>query len=415
MTILALLGTSIFFFLAPSHENIGVFLLVGSLLISFAIKRDEAIFLRFGYLISAIFLIFFWLPTFGDAGSKTHFIIYAGAFIAGFSIFYNKHDLKPAFILVFFLPWMLHIIIGALQIANHLINFDALNIQHLLVSSKSSLSIGVKYYSAILSFVIISAFVFVYVNKNTGWIYIFALSLLMLALIDNRVALFSLSVSMVVFNLDFGGRFRWLHVANYMILSILVFAVVLALIVYYPRLYLGYESIIASLNFREYQSWKNSDLFLNEFCDGNGAKCRVDQSIFYRLSWFFWGGGLVYDNPMGIGWGAGPLDRAMQLDGMRISNNLERDFHSEFMNIAVMFGVPGVLFFFGLFSIFLYSLKKKIRVADRQISFRLAYAFCILLFLRLLIESVGGIGMYLFLMMLLAAIATEINRAFRPI
>jgi len=415
MTAMTMLGASVFFFLAPGHEKIGIFFLVASLLITAMIRRDEATIVRFGYLISAICLIFYWLPMFGHEGWKTYLIVYAGAFLAGFSIFYNKHDLNLKFILVFFLPWMLHILIGSLQIANHLINFDAVNTQYLLVSSKSSLSIGVKYYSAVISFVITSSFVFFYMDKNTNWTYIFVLSLLILALIDNRVALFCVSITMIAFHLEFGERFRWARAPNYIFLSMIAFAVVLALIVYYPRLVLGYEGIIASLNFQEYQSWKDNSLFLNEFCEGDGAACTADQSVFYRLSWFFWGSGVVYDNPMGIGLGVGPLDRALQLYDMHISNNLERDFHSEFMNMAVMFGAPGVLFFFGSFSLFFCTLKKKCRVKDGLHSFRLAYAFLILLFLRFLIESVGGVGMYLFLLMLLAAIATEANRAFKPV
>jgi len=416
MAALTMLGVSVFFFLAPSHEKIGISFLVASLLISAMIRRDEATIVRFGYLISAICLTFFWLPMFGYGGWKTYLIVYAGAFLAGYSIFYNKHDLRPTFIFVFFLPWMLHILIGVLQIANHLINFDALNIQHLLVSSRSSLSIGVKYYSAVISLVITSSFVFFSMNKNTSWKYIFALLLLMLGLIDNRVALISVSITIIAFYLEFGMRFRWTRAANYIFLAMIAFAVVLALIVYSPRLLLGYESIVASLNFQEYQSWKDNGLFLNEFCEGNGAKCMVDQSIFYRLSWLFWGGIVVYDNPMGIGFGAGPLDRALQLYGMHISKNLERDFHSEFMNIAVIFGAPGVLLFFGSFSLFFCALKKKIRVEDsrNRVGLGLAYAFFILLFLRLLIESVGGVGMYVFLFMLLAAIAAEANRAFKP-
>ena len=86
------------------------------------------------------------------------------------------------------------------------------------------------------------------------------------------------------------------------------------------------------------------------------------------------------------------------------------------MNIAVIFGAPGVLLFFGSFSLFFCALKKKIRVEDsrNRVGLGLAYAFFILLFLRLLIESVGGVGMYVFLFMLLAAIAAEANRAFKP-
>jgi len=414
MTALAMLGVSVFFLLTPSHEKIGISSLVASLLIYAMIRRDEATIVRFGYLISAICLIFF-LPMFGYGGWKTYLIVYAGAFLAGYSIFYNKHDLRPTFILVFFLPWMLHILIGALQIANHLINYDALNIQHLLVSSKSSLSIGVKYYSVVISFVITSSFVFFHMNKNTSWKYIFALSLLMLGLIDNRAALISVSIATIAFHVAFGMRFGWTRAANWTFLAMIAFAVMLVLIVYSPRLLLGYESIVASLNFQEYQSWKDNSLFLNEFCEGDGAKCTVDQSIFYRLSWLFWGGMVVYDNPMGIGFGVGPLDTALQLYGMHNGKNLERDFHSEFMNIAVMFGAPGVLLFFGSFSLFFCALKKKIRVEDSRNRVGLAYAFLILLFLRLLIESVGSVGMYIFLLMLLAAIAAEANRAFKPI
>ncbi|MEY4467528.1 MAG: hypothetical protein RIR21_1321 [Pseudomonadota bacterium] len=98
---------------------------------------------------------------------------------------------------------------------------------------------------------------------------------------------------------------------------------------------------------------------------------------------------------------------------MHISNNLERDFHSEFMNIGVILGVPGALFF-SVFFLYFCTLKKS-RVEYGQISYILAYPFLMSVFLRLLIESVGGVGMYLSLLMLLAAIAAEANRAFTPI
>lgn len=58
---------------------------------------------------------------------------------------------------------------------------------------------------------------------------------------------------------------------------------------------------------------------------------------------------MVYYNPMGIGFGAGPLDKALQLYNKHVGNNLQRDFHGDFVNIAVMFGVPGVLLFLARF------------------------------------------------------------------
>lgn len=61
------------------------------------------------------------------------------------------------------------------------------------------------------------------------------------------------------------------------------------------------------------------------------------------------------------------------------------------------------------------ALKKKIRVEDIQNIVGLAYALLILMFFCLLNESVGGVGMYLFSSMFLAAIAAEGNRAFKSI
>lgn len=131
-------------------------------------------------------------------------------------------------------------------------------------------------------------------NKNINWNCIFALSLLMLGLIDNRATLFSLGITLIAFHLEFWRRFRWVHTGNYIFLAMIAFAVVLALIVYSPRLLLGYESIVASLKFQEFQSWKDNSLFLNEFCKRNGATCMVGRSIFYRLSRLIWGrGGLL--------------------------------------------------------------------------------------------------------------------------
>ena len=61
---------------------------------------------------------------------------------------------------------------------------------------------------------------------------------------------------------------------------------------------------------------------------------------------------MVYDNPMrvGLGW---PHDRAIHLNNIQADNKSERDFHREFMIIAVIFGARGAQFFRFVFSIYL--------------------------------------------------------------
>ena len=80
-----------------------------------------------------------------------------------------------------------------------------------------------------------------------------------------------------------------------------------------------------------------------------------------------------------------------------------------------MFGVPGALFVFALFGLIFLAFKKKMIVANNEICFRLAYVFLSLLFLRFVIESVGGVGMYLFLSLLFAAITTEATRVSKSV
>jgi len=155
------------------------------------------------------------------------------------------------------------------------------------VSAKLSLAIGVKYYSFILSLVIASSLVFWGATKNVVWKYCFSLALLLLALVDNMVALLSVGLSILAYQLKFRADIETAGVKNQAFRAMVGAAIFLMCIVYYHRLVLGYESAVATINFQEYQSWKDRDLFYEKFCEGNEDPCLVDQSVFFVFPGYF--------------------------------------------------------------------------------------------------------------------------------
>jgi hypothetical protein len=309
---------------------------------------------------------------------------------------------------------MAHVSIGALQIARHILTFEAYDIQHLLATSKLSLSIGVKYYSTILSFAIASSLVLFGVTKNVFFKYLLALNLLLLALIDNRVALLSTMLSVLVYQLKFRPKNKAIAGGRYVFRAFMGGVIFLMCIVYYPRLALGYDSAIAAINFQDYESWKYHDLFVKEFCSNDTHTCTVDQSVFFRLSWIFWGLHVIYENPMGIGLAPseslGVLGGALALYGLNARPEIQ-DFHNELMNVAVTMGVPGALGSLAVFGMTFLAANKKAGEGVVSDGLALAYILCILLFLRFVTDSVGGLGMYLFSVLIFSFVVTEAKRA----
>jgi len=105
--------------------------LVASLRLAAIMGRGEPAKVRFAYMGSAFLLAISWLLLLGNDGLASYLLIFVGVFFAGLSIFRYAPNLQLAFLLVFFLFWMAHVSIGALQIARHLLTFDARDLQHL--------------------------------------------------------------------------------------------------------------------------------------------------------------------------------------------------------------------------------------------------------------------------------------------
>ncbi len=307
------------------------------------------------------------------------------SFVIGYYFFISEKNHKNIFILTFILPLMTHLLIGSSQIVKHLFIFKASSLQHLFLTSKLSLSIGVKNFGFILNFIIPILIFLISEKKGEAYKVLLILSFLTLCMIDNRSALIILIFSAIFFLYlnKFFLRYKWLF--NLKILTLILLITSLILYVYSARGLLFFDSIVAATNYAYYAPWPDTEKFYNKFCQPfNG--CSIDESVFYRVSLLIYAINILFK----------------ESSFFSSQGNITIDFHSEVINWAIPFGIFGFLMTIFLLLYFLRTLKSYQIFYKSTKFYQLQLVLFFALICRIFSETLGGYGLHIFISLYLA-------------
>lgn len=392
---LLIFSAAIFFLLAPGKVIIsGIFLFLYLL-----IKTFDAKFLTNSLKIKLIFFIitsisfFFFLNT---NITLFKYYLYSAFLIFSFiSILYTKKKLN--ILIVFFLPFLLHILYGAYQQILFIISDIDLSFYYKIITSKQSISIGVKNYSTI----IVLSLIFLFFNLSGNNIYklFFIIFLFFLCLTENRVALLQFFI-ISIFYLNYKKKFDLsLSFRNpfFIILIILLFG----FYVFYPRLSLFYNSFIEALSFYKTYAWMNPEIFYSEICYNHQYGCHIDFSVYTRLSLIFFGFKTFLHNPFGVGLPENNLyllDYIVQLQEKDfILGYGPQDFHSDFLNLLTIYGVSFLFLFLAILFIFFIKIYK---VRSNPKKFYSFLSFLFMFLIKFFFDSFGGLQLCLFFILI---------------
>ena len=289
-------------------------------------------------------------------------LLYFFTFIFLSFYFYNQGDMyKNFFYLSIILPLLLHVLyvdyVGIkyyIDTGNILSRFGGLT----QGSDKSN------YITNILLAFIIAEIIYRFrysqkiININNFLLILFLLLTLLSSLFEGMrngvVAIVFLSLSAVFFS--FYNNKKLSKTLKYVYSALIVFIITIPTIYNFKndsRWNSLIKTIPIAIETNKYDTWINIDKKELPFLSDN---IKVNGSNYLRIAWGYEGLKLIYENPLGVGYGRNAFGHAIK-EKYNLSEeetNIGHS-HSGFIDLAVGIGIPGIVLwlFFGIYLVFL--------------------------------------------------------------